>query len=203
VRFLLAAILAAPLSNAGIHVNLYPEIEVSRSTLDDSLREAGRILATAKVRLTWSLCRPADSAATPCAAPGPSTLQVRLYGAEAESRFPVAADAFGFALAHPAPEFGFFAGIFFDRAQRLASHAASNPARLVGHVIAHEIGHLLLGGGGHAGDGIMRFPWHARELDRMNRGSLAFLPQQVKAIRQNVEARQAQALKRVTSETTR
>ena len=160
-------------------------------TIDEALRDADRILLSAGVRVTWSSCQPSDPGRKPCAVPGPATLQLRLYPAAAESKFPVASDAFGFALSLPLPSHGFFVGIFHERVTELALRDRMKPGQLLGHVMAHEMGHLLMGGGGHAADGIMKFPWRDKELDRVRRGMLLFLPGQARIIRGNVELRLA------------
>ncbi len=61
---------------------------------------------------------------------------------------------------------------------------------ILGHLIAHELGHLLLGEGGHsAGTGIMHVPWQTKELERIKRGVMWFLPGQTERIRAQILAR--------------
>ena len=55
------------------------------------------------------------------------------------------------------------------------------------------MGHLFLGHGSHSGKGIMRFPWHKRDLERASRGGLLFSSRQAKQIR-------AQVLERMQAE---
>ena len=52
--------------------------------------------------------------------------------------------------------------------------------RILGSVIAHEMGHLLLGSSAHAISGIMRARWESAELHRIAMGTLMFLPEQSK-----------------------
>jgi hypothetical protein len=47
-------------------------------------------------------------------------------------------------------------------------------ARVLGHVMAHELGHLLLGLNAHSRQGIMCPCWHGDELHLANTGSLLF-----------------------------
>ncbi len=57
-------------------------------------------------------------------------------------------------------ELGFASGpnvyIHAEHIQRLADRAKFSSAKLLGYIVAHEIGHVLLGGGGHSSAGIMR-----------------------------------------------
>ena len=55
-----------------------------------------------------------------------------------------------------------------------------NLAEILGSVMAHEMGHLLLGSNAHAISGIMRAHWESGELRRIAMGTLVFLPEQAK-----------------------
>ena len=61
---------------------------------------------------------------------------------------------------------------------------------ILGHLMAHELGHLLLGEAGHpAGSGIMHVPWQTKELEQIKQGVMSFLPEQAQRIRAQVFAR--------------
>ena len=173
---------------AQISVNIYDETGIGEA-LGNAENEASRILMSGGVSATWYRCG-APTGGT-CQAPGPNVLQVRLYPASAEARFQVESDAFGFALSVPPPQFGFFVGVFPHRAAALAGQHPRQLGVLLGHVFAHEIGHLLLGGGGHTADGIMSFPWRVKELERMRMGTLLFHGWQARAMRANVASRRS------------
>jgi hypothetical protein len=53
-----------------------------------------------------------------------------------------------------------------------------DPAIILGHVAAHEIGHLLLGTNSHSPGGIMRAHWRMEELARAKKGLLLFTKSQ-------------------------
>lgn len=59
---------------------------------------------------------------------------------------------------------------------------------LLGHAIAHEIGHLLLGSAEHSGSGIMTPEWDLRKVRLACTGSLRFSPKQSGKIRATVQA---------------
>jgi hypothetical protein len=50
-------------------------------------------------------------------------------------------------------------------------------------VMAHEIGHMLLGSHAHAISGIMRGHWESSELHQIAMGTLLFLPLQEQRMR--------------------
>ena len=58
---------------------------------------------------------------------------------------------------------GRIAYIFYDRIARVAALHQVPIVRGVGHVMAHEIGHLLIGVSSHADEGLMRAGWNPRE----------------------------------------
>lgn len=71
------------------------------------------------------------------------------------------AGALGYAL--PEARCGVNATIFFNRVERFGS-GATDRANLLGQVMAHEIGHVLLGSTKHSNGGIMRAVWSNRDF---------------------------------------
>jgi hypothetical protein len=56
----------------------------------------------------------------------------------------------------------------------------------MGAIIAHEIGHLLLGSNAHAAIGIMRAHWQDAELRMLSKGELLFTTEQGARMRTNL-----------------
>jgi len=83
--------------------------------------------------------------------------------------------------------------VFYNSVEALAmshrSDAHANTAKMLGHAIAHEIGHLLLDEQTHSAAGIMRGDWNLSDLRNASYGSLLFTPRQAKAIRQEASRR--------------
>jgi hypothetical protein len=73
-----------------------------------------------------------------------------------------------------APEGGAYITMFINPAERKARVASLSEGALLGHVIAHEIGHLLLGPNGHSTSGIMRPTWRPLDEEWMAKGALQF-----------------------------
>jgi len=86
---------------------------------------------------------------------------------------------------------GIQADVFFDEVQRLGTNSAVNVPKLLGHVIAHELGHLILGSHAHSASGIMSRRWEASELKLLLRGNLLFNPEQVKVMRTRIRSEDA------------
>jgi hypothetical protein len=86
--------------------------------------------------------------------------------------------------------------VFYDKVEALArEHIAethANAAQILGHAMAHEIGHLLLNVQTHSAAGIMRGVWNFWDLQNVGYGYLLFTPRQAKAIREEVGKRSRQ-----------
>jgi hypothetical protein len=67
--------------------------------------------------------------------------------------------------------------------EQLQKSDGADIASLLGHVAAHEIGHLLLGSNSHAAAGIMHAHWTAEELASAKVGSLVFLEKESRRMR--------------------
>ncbi len=73
---------------------------------------------------------------------------------------------------------GCYSDIFYDRVMELHANWNAGTADILGNVMAHELGHLLLGSNSHSGMGIMRAHWQGEELRRLSRGNLWFTNEQ-------------------------
>jgi hypothetical protein len=77
---------------------------------------------------------------------------------------------------------GYFAYVFYDRIQELAQRRRLGHA-LLADVMAHEIGHLLLGSTSHSASGIMCAHWNYEQLRNVSEGAMAFVPAQSRIMR--------------------
>jgi hypothetical protein len=85
-----------------------------------------------------------------------------------------------------------WANVYYDSALHLSEATrgfVSDVAAILGCVIAHEIGHLLLGENHHSVDGIMQARWQITQIQQVMKGTLVFSPEQSALMRANVELR--------------
>jgi hypothetical protein len=80
---------------------------------------------------------------------------------------------------------GYFAYIFYDRVQELAERQRLGHA-LLANVMAHEIGHLLLGSNSHSLSGIMSAHWTYDQLRNISEGTMWFIPAQSRMMRERL-----------------
>jgi hypothetical protein len=86
---------------------------------------------------------------------------------------------------------GYFAYVFYDRIQKIAQWRMLGHA-LLADVMAHEIGHLLLGSESHSASGIMCAHWNYEELRYVAEGVMSFIPAQSKIMQDRLRIRQSE-----------
>jgi hypothetical protein len=179
-------------------VRVYNLADVPARKLARSTEVATRILAMAGVNTVWRL-GPGDTeeahlvdVSLPAErhTPEPDTpdyLVVRIViGSPAAAR----PGTLGYAMPHA--RFGVHATILYNRIlERLSDSKEFDVAVILGHVMVHEIGHLLLESAEHSPNGIMKAHWDNVDLRQAIQGYKKFTPQQSKAIRERASIRLA------------
>jgi hypothetical protein len=176
---------ASAAENPQLHALVYNDAQVSPETLTGAEQRAAEIFSQAGFDVNWVNCThlDSDSEASGCnVVEGPGNLVLRIISHVASSTSDV---AFGVAFLG-LDGTGRYSDVFWNRAQELHTNSNVDIAGILGSVIAHEMGHLLLGSNAHAISGIMRAHWEAGELRRINMGTLVFLPQQGKRMRARI-----------------
>jgi hypothetical protein len=183
----------APQPEAKIQVFLYNYAGVPVGTLARAEREAVRIYHHAGIETEWLDCplTPGEAANYPaCRMPvSPTRFAVRVLSRPMAGRAALSAVTFGSALLPEGGEFGMMAQACWHCVERLAEGRKAMQGVILGHVLAHELGHLLLGRGSHAATGLMHVPWHKQELERVAQGSLLFTSWEAAKMRSQVSAR--------------
>ena len=78
---------------------------------------------------------------------------------------------------------GILATVYYESVLAVARNSGVATSKLLGRAIAHEVGHLLLPGGGHSPSGLMRAPWAYEELTENRREDWLFSPQDRRELR--------------------
>jgi hypothetical protein len=89
------------------------------------------------------------------------------------------------ALAYALPYDGTHIVVFYDRVTK----KLGNVSILLGHVIAHEVTHLLQGVARHSESGVMKANWTGADYQQMNREPLQFTDDDVVLIHSGLKAR--------------
>ena len=83
---------------------------------------------------------------------------------------------------------GKLAFVFYNRIHLYSAQLGLDTSQMLGHVIAHELGHLLLPYGAHSIAGIMRPAWDRVQVTNAAGGTLAFTSDQAELIRKRLSA---------------
>ncbi len=92
-------------------------------------------------------------------------------------------DLLGFSLVPANGKMGVIGGAYYERIEQLSRRLGGDSALILGYVMAHELGHLLLGAHSHAPSGIMSYPLTRKELALACQGQLDFARSEVGKIR--------------------
>ena len=170
-----------------ITLRVYNYAHIPPALLSHAEDEATTIFRQAGVEAAWVDC-PLSGAELDrfpgCQQPmGRADFALRILSAAMTERAPAGGEALGFALPCPEDLTGCHAEVFYLRITDWASGAEISAYQLLGHAMAHEIGHLLLGPNSHSRNGIMRAQWNRDDLRVIARASLRFTPEQTERLR--------------------
>jgi hypothetical protein len=168
-------------------IKIYDYARVPAASLSAAREIVSRTYGTIGVRTEWiGLIRPREKTVhvrgeeARAAELGQVTLII--LTPQMAARGHIAADVLGFAAV---PEFGMgrIAYVIYDRVREAASDARSNEVDLLGFVMAHEIGHLLLPRGVQSAAGPMKGHLERRDLQQLDVRKMAFSAVEARQIR--------------------
>ena len=178
-------------AEAGIRVRLYNYAGVPQTTLASAKADASAILQTAGVSVGWAECplREDDvSKDAACHLPlSPRDLQMRVLDPGMAKRVRASRHCLGYALL--ADGFDSIAAVFFHRAVDLEGATLATRATILGAMMAHEIGHLLLKQNHHSETGVLRAFWGDEDLKMAAKGRLRFSPEEARLLASMVSRR--------------
>lgn len=94
----------------------------------------------------------------------------------------------GSALYDAEGSLGIYAYVFQQGVEEAVQLGGCGRFQVLGHAMAHEVGHLLLGAGSHSATGIMQPHWAVRQMARAP-GGVTFSREQAQRIRANLTSR--------------
>jgi len=160
-----------------LQVSVFNSSPISSSTIERAERHAGRVLRDAGVAVIWLNC-PQDAqheaSLGPCSeASFPSHLHLRIARASRSLKATTVGISF---VAEDGK--GCYADLFYEPIRQLQEETHASPSVILGHAMAHELGHLLLGTNSHSSSGLMRAQWTGEDLAMASKGNLRFSQEQ-------------------------
>jgi hypothetical protein len=175
-----------------IIVRVHNYAQVDAKVLLGGEQIAADILRDAGVDTVWLACSAGKGlpGEPRCARSQTSLdLTLNLETSAKVKQFRLVDDAYGFAAASTNKEFTCDAWVFYDLLKDAALKLQMSTAHLLGNIIAHEFGHLLLAANAHTSWGLMRARWSPEQLLAADRGELDFSNIERAKIRNSVVAR--------------
>ena len=164
-----------------LQVSVFNDASIAQPVLQAAQARAEAVFAEAGVSLTW----------LDCGAPGgwhsnlgcqniafPTHLSVRLVAGKKA----VSGDTFGQSYLNERGE-GNYANVYVTPLSSSKVLDLINEGDLLGYVVVHELGHLLLGKDSHSTEGLMRAKWEVVELREAARGNLLFTKSETERMR--------------------
>ena len=160
----------------GVAISVFNDSGLSSEILMQAEEVSSHVFEEAGIHVDWVNCSPAGEAPSgkiACRQAIPQHLHLHIVRRSLNLKDST------LGISYLAPDgSGFQADIFYEGIEKLHQETLVDQAIILGHVAAHEIGHLLLGANSHSAGGIMRAHWKVEELARANKGLLLFTESQ-------------------------
>lgn len=185
---LLTALCSMELLTAGQHMNVavcnldgVPEPVIARAKAETEL-----VYRSAEVTIVWREC---DTFPTVAELERDPWFVVRLRTGKPPLTVGQASlDVMGKAFVEE--HGGYMADAYFQAIQATSEQHRGDSGVLLGFVMAHELGHLLLGPG-HSPDGVMQGKWGQKQWDALRQRWLRFTEEGAARVRRALQARTA------------
>lgn len=182
-------ILARPRDTApaALTLSVFNDAYVPAEVIAQAEGRAGHILSQAGIEVEWLNCGTGGShvpdqfeQASPCSSIAyPSHLSVRILLSVKSVRENILGEAFADSEGE-----GTYINLFYRHLAKSNAQELLVEGDLLGCVIAHEVGHLLLGTNSHGPEGIMQGRWEEAQLRDAGKDNLHFTQPQAASMRE-------------------
>jgi hypothetical protein len=187
-----------------ITVTIYNYAQVPEATLDKAEAVAARIFERAGIENSWQELRVTAAGVGTI----PRTFRYRnevnivihIVPQAMAGRLSPSQICLGLAVVAEGNKGGDVAYVFYQRVEEMVRGHDLTAADSLGHAMAHEIGHLLLGERSHSPIGLMRARWNKSDLQSAAAGWLIFTDAEAVRLRAQVRERLAAKIAATASE---
>jgi hypothetical protein len=159
-----------------VTISVHNDAAVPWEAIRAAEKEASRVFHAAGIDVQWANCQAVSEEAIETAkvsSCGEAVFPEHLHLRIARRSVGLSPEAMGISFLSEDGS-GCQADIFYEGIEGLKQESNASLSVILGHVAAHEIGHLLLGTNSHAPAGIMRAVWGHDELVGVGRRTLFF-----------------------------
>lgn len=157
--------IGGPVTQQPLIVRIYDSVGLASDRLATAHHAVSAVLRPAGIDISWRDCRRPrpDAPGLSCnGALEASEVIIRIVNAGSKQ----GDDRLGYSSVDVRHHADCLATVLADRIEAMADRTQSDPGTLLGHVMAHEIGHLLMGTSRHSPMGLMRKRWSDDEVRR-------------------------------------
>jgi len=189
-----------------VTVQIRDYAHVKPKSLAKATEIASRMYKRAGVGLEWLAVVSQDAAASPDAlraeeAQHPvAELTINIVTSSIAKRSGYAGDVVGYVSVPPQGGMGRVGYVIYDRIKDVAAGGPASSSDILGIIIAHDVGRLILGAGSGTFNGIMTRAWDQDALQRVNPMSLTFTPPEVERLRAALNPDECIASREATSD---
>ena len=170
-----------------VKVSIFNDAQIGEAKVTTAESVAARLFARAGIRIDWLNCGHAtetgEERASCSKAAFPEHFEVRLR----QKSLNLHESTLGLSFLGE-DGIGSHADVFYAGVEPIQQAAGLSAEAILGLVIAHELGHLLLGTNSHAARGIMRANWKKQDLSLAGKGMLGFTEDQAQKMRGRLES---------------
>ena len=180
-------VLTAGSDSPAVTIRVHDYVDLSRESIARAQRRVAAIFGAVGVQARWlHTVRPLRAGIDPASPYEQKELSVIVLSPEMARHRKVGSDVVGTAVVTP-DESGRIAYVLFDRVAQVARASLADPMEVMGMVMAHELGHLILPHGAHSHIGLMRPNWTIEELRTASGIQFQFTARQGEVIRRRLE----------------
>jgi hypothetical protein len=184
-------------SHAAVTVQIHDYVHVKSASMSKAREIVTRVYKNIGVGIEWLEVLQQDTGRTN-SAPGEegrkerthlpiAQLTINILTSSMASRAGVAGDVVGYVAVPPEGGMGRIGYVVYEKIKEVAAGGPASQAEILGVIIAHDIGRLILGAGSGTGSGVMNRHWDRHDLERVNPLALQFTPPEIARLRATLE----------------
>jgi hypothetical protein len=164
-----------------VTVQIRDYARVKEKSLAKAKEIVARMYKRAGVGIEWLQDVPPDGGARESRDPA-AQLTIDIVTASIAKRRGYANDVLGYVSVPPEGGMGRIGYVVYERIKDVAAGGSSSTGDILGIIIAHDIGRLILGAGSGTLNGVMTRTWSLDELQRVNPMALSFTPAETERV---------------------
>lgn len=179
-----------PQESPSVAISVFNDAGISSRILRQSEEVASRVFEESSIHVEWVNCSPAEEALEHEAACPEAAFPDHLHVHIVRRSLNMKDSVLGVSFLSPDGS-GCQADVFYEGIERMYRESLVHTTVILGHVMAHEIGHLLLGINSHSSRGIMHAHWGKEDLTRAEACKLLFAESQSRRMAQRLRTAMA------------